>query len=314
MNAQSANWDDLRFFLAVAKAGSLSGAARTLGVNHSTVFRRIGGFEERLGVRLFDRLPSGYLLTAAGEQLYESALRIEEEVAGIDRTVRGQDLSLSGVLRITTLDMLALSILPRHLVAFRESYPGIELELAISNVTLNLTKREADVALRVGNKPPESLVGRRLGQLAFAVYGAIEYLQQRRETELPHHEWIGFDYEHAALARRFAAFLPEVQPAFRVNSVAVAVAAAREGIGLAPLPCALADQDPTLERVCELPSDFTLDLWLLTHEDLQKTARVRAFLDFLAEALAEDAELFEGKRPEAWRESFSRAPESPESR
>lgn len=301
MNAQAENWDELRIFLAVARAGSLSGAARSLGVNHSTVFRRIGTFEERLGVRLFERVPSGYLLTPAGEEMQEAALRVEEEVAAIGRRVRGQDLRLSGSLRITTIDMLALWLLPRHLTRFRQDYPGIELEVSVSNAALNLTKREADIALRIGNTPPESLVGRRVGRLVFAVYAARDYRALHQESELRHHDWIGFDSEHAALARRFAEFLPEVQPAYRVNSVAAAVAAATVGIGLAPLPCAIADREQGLERICDLPASFTLDLWLLTHEDLRHTARIRAFMDFVAEALSGEADLLEGRMPEAWR-------------
>ena len=303
MNAQTQNWDDLRIFLAVARAGSLSGAARGLGVNHSTVFRRIGAFEEMLGVRLFERVPSGYLLTPAGEEMRDAALRVEEEVTAIGRKVRGQDLRLSGSLRITTIDMLALWLLPRHLTRFRQDYPGIELEVSVSNAALSLTRREADIALRIGNRPPENLVGRRVGRLVFAVYAARHYRERRLEKELESHDWIGFDSEHAALARRFAEFLPEVQPAYRVNSVAAAVAAATTGMGLAPLPCGIADREPTLERLCDLPDSFTLDLWLLTHEDLRRTARIRAFMDFMAEALAEERELLEGRKPEAWRES-----------
>lgn len=291
MDARIDDWNDLRLFLAVARAGTLSGAAREIGVNHSTVFRRIGAFEETLGVRLFDRLPNGYALTAAGEAMQTSALRVEAEIAALDRRVTGQDLRLSGVVRITTVDMLAQGLLPRHLLAFRRAYPGIEIELTLGNATLNLTRREADVALRVGNQPPESLVGRRVGRLAFAVYGAEADGATEPLAEKP---WIGFDAEHAPLVRAFAGFLPGVRPAFRVNSVAAAIAAARAGIGLATLPCGIADLDPGLTRVAPLPESFTLDLWLLTHEDLRRTARIRAFLDFMAEALAQEAPLLEG--------------------
>ncbi|MBB1498121.1 LysR family transcriptional regulator [Paracoccus sp. MC1862] len=291
MDARIDNWDDLRLFLAVARAGTLSGAAREIGVNHSTVFRRIGAFEEALGVRLFDRLPSGYALTAAGEAMQESALRVEEEIAALDRRVTGQDLRLSGIVRITTVDMLAQGLLPRHLLAFRRAYPGIEIELTVGNATLNLTRREADVALRVGNQPPETLVGRRVGRLVFAVYGANADGATEPLTGQP---WIGFDAEHAPLVRAFAEFLPDVRPAFRVNSVAAAIAAARAGLGLATLPCGVADLEPELRRIAPLPESFTLDLWLLTHEDLRRTARIRAFLDFMAEALAQEAPLLEG--------------------
>lgn len=294
MDAKQENWDDLRVFLAVARSGSLSGAARTLGVNHSTVFRRIGAFEADLGVRLFERQSGGYLLTSAGEELRDGALRVEEEIASLSRKVTGQDLRLSGAVRVTTIDMLAFGLLPRHLAAFRHAYPGIEIELVVGNVALNLSRREADVALRVGNAPAETLVGRRVGRLAFAVYASADYRARRPEADLALHDWIGFDSEHEALVRRVARFLPDVRPMLRTNSVAAALSAAKAGMGLAPLPCGLADLEPDLVRVAPLPEDFTLDLWLLTHEDLRQTARIRAFLDFLAEALAKEADLLEG--------------------
>ncbi|WIY52063.1 LysR family transcriptional regulator [Devosia sp. YIM 151766] len=294
MDAKAQNWDDLRYFLAVAKTGSLSGAARRLGVNHSTVFRRIGAFETQLGVRLFERLPSGYLLTQAGEEMREGALRVEDEIASLSRKVTGQDLRLSGTIRVTTLDMLAFGLLPRHLANFRTVYPGIEVELIVGNVTLNLNRREADIALRVGNTPPETLVGRRVGQLVFAIYGSENYLAGKGGTGLEQHDWIGFDTEHAALTRRFSAFLPAAQPLLRTNSIAAAIAATKAGMGLAPLPCGLADLEPDLVHVAALPEDFTLDLWLLTHEDLRQTARIRAFLDFLAGELAREAPLLKG--------------------
>lgn len=295
VSAQVDDWDDLRLFLAVARSGTLSGAARTLGVNHSTVFRRIGAFEAALGVRLFERQPTGYLLTPAGEEMQAGALRVEEEIAGLSRKVTGQDLRLSGTVRVTTIDMLAFGLLPRHLADFRKAYPGIEIELIVGNATLNLSRREADVALRVGNEPPESLVGRRAGRLVFAVYGSADYCSENTEPDLARHNWIGFDAEHAALVHRFSSFLPEVKPALRANSVAAAVAATKAGLGLAPLPCGIADLEPDLVRVAPLPDNFTLDLWLLTHEDLRRTARIRAFLDFVADALMKEAPLLEGR-------------------
>ena len=287
MNAQLANWDDLRVFLAVARAGSLSGAARSLGVNHSTVFRRIAGFEEMLGVRLFERLPNGYALTPVGEETLSIVERIEGDVAMLDRTVTGQDLRLSGTVRITATDMLVFWLLPGHLRRFRAAYPGIEVEIVVGNEALNLSRRETDIALRIGNTPPETLVGRRVGRLEFAVYGAPDYLAARPGDDLTRHDWIGLDSAHAPLIRRFEQFLPGVRPAVRSNSVACTVRLAKAGLGLAVLPCAIADLKPDLIRFAEVPETFTLDLWLLTHEDLRHTARIRAVLDFLTPALAE---------------------------
>ncbi|MFP7571771.1 LysR family transcriptional regulator [Marivita sp. S2033] len=285
MNAQLTNWDDLRVFLAVARAGSLSGAARSLGVNHSTVFRRIAGVEDRLGVRLFERLPTGYALTAAGEEALGLVERIEADVTTLDRTVTGQDLRLSGSVRITATDMLAFWLLPDHLARFRKSYPGIEVEIVVGNETLNLSRRETDVALRIGNTPPETLVGRRVGRLDFAVYGAPEYCASHPDADLAKHDWIGFDSAHAPLSRELEKLVPGIRPSIRSNSVACAVRLAKAGLGLAVLPCAIAELKADLIRVCELPNTFGLDLWLLTHEDLRHTARIRAVLEFLTPAL-----------------------------
>jgi DNA-binding transcriptional LysR family regulator len=287
MNAHVANWDDLRVFLTVARTGNLSGAARSLGVNHSTVFRRIAGFEAALGVRLFERLPTGYVLTPAGEETLSIVERIEADVATLDRTVTGQDLRLSGTVRITAIDMVAFWLLPDHLARFRETYPGIEIELGVGNEALNLSRRETDIALRIGNTPPETLVGRRVGRLDFAIYGAPAYCAVRMNSDLAQQDWVGLDSAHAPLSRFFEQFLPGVRPAVRSNSVACTVRLARAGLGLAILPCVIADQKSGLIRVAEVPDRFGLDLWLLTHEDLRHTARIRAVLDFLAMALVE---------------------------
>ncbi|HQU69040.1 MAG TPA: LysR family transcriptional regulator [Albidovulum sp.] len=297
MDAQDQNWDDYRLFLAIAQTGTLSGAARLLGVTHSTVFRRLGSFEDRLGVRLFERLPSGYALTAAGEAMQQTATRIDDEIAAIRRQVTGQDQRLSGQVRITATDMLAIGLLPPHLAAFRAAWPGIDLELLVSDMRLDLTRREADVALRLGNPVQETLVGRRVGRLAFAIYASAARHRAGIAEDLAHNDWIGFGSGHAPLRQVLADWLPGLRPQFRTNSISAAVAAARAGIGLAPLPCAIADPDPNLLRVVPFPGDFRLDLWLLTHEDLRQTARIRAFVDFIAEALAAQAGLLEGRRP-----------------
>lgn len=296
MDAQDQNWDDYRLFLAIAQAGTLSGAARLLGVTHSTVFRRLGGFEDRLGVRLFERLPSGYVLTDAGEAMQQATARIDDEIAAIRRQVTGQDQRPSGTIRITTIDLLAVGVLPRHVAAFRAEWPGIEIEVVVADTVLDLTRREADVALRIGNPAQETLVGRRVGQLAFAVYGAAA--PQARELDDPATaDWIGYGSAHGPLSRNLERWWPRARQVYRTNSITAAYAGAKAGIGLAALPCVIADCDPELIRAASLPEDFGLDLWLLTHEDLRQTARIRIFLDFMAAALAADADLLEGRCP-----------------
>lgn len=289
------DWDDLRLFLAVARAGSLSGAARVLGVTHSTVFRRIGAFEQKLAVRLFDRLPVGYVLTAAGEEMRDSVIRIEEEISALALKVTGQDQRPSGTIRITATDMLAVGVLPRHIAAFQANWPGIEVEAIVSDTVLDLTRREADVAFRVGNPTQEMLVGRKVGRLAFAVYAAA--LRSPGLDDPQQADWIGYGSAHGPLSRSLARWWPHMRQVYRTNSINAAHAAARAGIGLAALPCVIADRDPELVRVAPFPEDFALDLWLLIHEDLRNTARIRMFLDFMAAALAADADLLEGRRP-----------------
>lgn len=293
MNAQAQDWDDLRLFLAVARAGSLSGAARSLGVTHSTVLRRIGAFEARLGVRLFDRLPGGYALTQAGEEMRDSVIRIEEEITALALKVTGQDQRPTGTIRITTTDLLAVGVLPRHVAAFRAEWSEIEIEVIVADTVLDLTRREADVALRIGNPGQETLIGRRVGRLAFAAYGAAD----RPPGDPGEGDWIGYGSAHGPLSRNLARWWPDARQVYRTNSIIAAHAGAKAGIGLAALPCVIADCDPSLIRAAALPEDFMLDLWLLIHEDLRQTARIRLFLDFMATALAADADLLEGRCP-----------------
>jgi DNA-binding transcriptional LysR family regulator len=155
------DWNDLRSFLAIARQGSLQGAARTLGVNHSTVFRRLNALEARLGARLFDRSARGYALTAGGEHMLASAERVEDEILGLEHRLLGGDVRLSGTLRVTTTDTLVHGVLGPHLRAFQTAYPAIELELITGNAFFDLYKREADVALRPSRHPatPWSVAG-----------------------------------------------------------------------------------------------------------------------------------------------------------
>lgn len=293
------DWDDLRVFLAVARTGSLSGAARVLGVNHSTVFRRLGGFEKRLGVRLFDRLPNGYVRTNAGDEMLGAAAAIEEQVMALERRVTGRDLELRGTLRVTTTETIGLTFGPPHLAAFHRAYPGIAVELVAANERMSLSRRDADVAIRPTNTPPEALVGRRVARIAWAVYAP----KGRRGVDAfaPGEAWLDVDdsFGHQALTRWVSARVPAEAIALRANSMTVLREACRAGLGLALLPCYMGDGDAGLRRVGDLIPDLGTDLWLLTHEDLRQTARVRAFLDFMGEAIARDRDLIEGRRPRA---------------
>ncbi len=294
------DWDDLRVFKAVADAGSLSGAATALGVNHSTVFRRLNALERELGVRLFERQRSGYLLTASGEELAAAAGDLAGRIDGVERRIQGRDVRLRGPLRVVTRDTLLQRLLTPHLAGFRESYPLVELELAVSNQPPGLD-REAHVAVSPTNAPDERLVGRRAAGIAFAIYGAYDYLALNAELDdLTTHDWI---QPSGALVLTPAynwmmVELADARVVFRVNTFMGVLDACRAGMGLAVLPCFLADGDRHLTRVREPNRDLDLGLWLLTHEELRHTPRVRAFMDFMGQTIERVRPVLEGAQGE----------------
>jgi DNA-binding transcriptional LysR family regulator len=291
------DWDHLRYFLAVSQAGSLAGAAAVLGVNHSTVFRRINALEDQLGVRLFDRLREGYALTAAGEAVAQQANRAAESIDALQRAVLGRDHALRGEVRITTAPNLATEFVAPALTALRISHPGIHVELAVSDTDYDLARRQADLALRATSAPPDYLVGRRVLAVPWFVYGSEAYLQQRGAprtvADLAGHDLVGAD----ETLRRLPAYawLQANHPrecfaatANQLNTIAALIAA---GLGLGVLP---ADQHrPGLVRLFAVAPAFTSDLWLLTHPDLRHAARIRAVSDHLLQALRTDPRLRE---------------------
>jgi len=291
------DWDDLQYFLSVARHGSLAGAARELGVNHTTVYRRVLALEKKQSVRLFDRTDGAYALTAAGEEMQASAEKIAEEVDGLTRRLSGRDLRLSGGIRVTTTDTLAYRFLGPHFAAFHQAYPGIELEIILDSQHLNLTKRQADIAIRPTENPPENLVGRSVSGLGFAVYGSDDYLAAHAQTDdLSAHTWLGFDdsLSHLMSARWMNEHLINPKMPLKANNFFALFSGALAGMGLAMLPCFLADTEPGLSRFPGLDVQRGGGLWLLTHEDLRYTARIRAFMDFFYEALGREKHVLEG--------------------
>lgn len=278
MNEMVLHWDDLRVVQAIAKAGSLAGAGRGLGASHATVFRRLNAIESRLGVALFERSRSGYAPTPAGEDLAAVAERVEAEVLGAERRVVGRDMRLSGTIRVTTTDTLLMGLLSPIFAGFQQAHSDIVLEVAVSNQLFNLSQRDADVAVRPSSSPPEHLVGRRVGVIAQAVYARVG---------VPPDNWVGPDRHlgYAALDTWMAENGANERCRYRVDTMFGMLAAARDGLGRAVLPCYLADADPALVRLGEPIPELATDLWLLTHPDLRRVARIRAFMAYVAEAL-----------------------------
>lgn len=280
MNEQLMPWDDLRVVLAIATAGSLAGAARRLDASHATLFRRLNAIEARLGVRLFERSRRGYAPTAAGTELAEVAERIAGEVQEVERRLAGRDLQLSGTLRVTTTDTLLMGLLSPIFADFRRAHPHIQLEVAVSNQRFDLARRDADVALRPSASPPQHLVGRRVALIEQAIYG-------RPGDDPTEADWIGPDrhLDYDALATWLADAGLTDRCHYRIDTLLGMLAAARDGLGCAVLPCYLADAEPALCRLGEPIPALATELWLLTHPDLRRVTRIRAFMEFVAAAL-----------------------------
>ena len=292
------NWDDLRVFLAIGHARSLTEAANELGVNQSTVSRRLAAMERALDARLIERVEGGHALTAAGTELHATASNVAEEVARIDRRVAGRNARLSGRLRVTCTDNFSNSYLAPHFARFAQLHPDIDLDLATRYQHLSLARREADVAIRTTVKPSDTLIGRRLFRFALAVYGAAELVAELGERPEPATlPWIGWDseaYNRLMILDHF----PTARIRHRADSLLDMRSLARAGLGVAVIGCFAADPDPGLRRVYPEPiTDNKMDLWVLSHPDLWRAARVRAFTRFIADAFMADRDLFEGHRP-----------------
>ena len=287
------DWNDLRTVLAVARAGSLAGAARELGLRHSTVFRRIEDAERRLGARLFERARSGWTPNAQGESVARAAAEMETAALSAERSVSGADERLEGVIRVATSELLAAYLLMPLLARFLAEHPGIEIEADVSNRNVDLTRREADLALRATVQPPETLVGRRVAVMRYAVYASRRVVGRRRGlpvlAELP---WVGFDERiaHYQIARWFREALPQVRPRLRLDSMPALLKAAAAGVGAVLLPTFAGAQEPALLRVTPAIEGPEMGLWLLNHPDVRGNARVRALSAFLAQAVPVELE------------------------
>ncbi|WP_417863695.1 LysR family transcriptional regulator [Vreelandella venusta] len=297
MNEQQIRWDDLQIVLAIAETGSLSGASQALRISHATVFRRLNEMERRLKVTLFERSRTGYIPTLSGDDLAASARRVQSEVKGAERRIIGQDLTLSGSLRITTTDTLFAGLLSPLLASFRQRYPDITLEVVISNQRQSLSRREADIAIRPTRQPPETLVGRKLSDISLAIYGQKALWQNAPlllNTPLPldpvslqQEAWIGPDVQLGDTA--LEKWMMDKRAAYKLDSMLGMQSAVRHGAGIAVLPCYLADADEALLKLSAPIEALTTPLWLLTHPDLRHVARVRAFMQAIAEGVGQQS-------------------------
>lgn len=295
--ASRLDWDDLRYVLAVARAGSLSGAARALAVMHSTMLRRIDAIEEKLQVRLFERFRNGYVPTEAGEELQRVAEQCEPLVAEAERRIVGGDTRLTGMLRVTTAYVLAQHLLPPALATFCAAHPAIEVELHMSRERIDLSRREADVALRMSAQVPDYLVGCKLAEVRMRVYGwhAAPFLSAATKTRKPRSiqtlvqefPWISFerDGQDRIYDRWLQAHVPQSSVVVRADSFPTTLALLRTGMGVTLLPEFVARDAAGLVALSAPIEELQQPLWILTHPDLRNTARVRAFMQVVGDGL-----------------------------
>lgn len=286
-DSHNLNWDDLKFFLAVARSGTIRGGADSIQVNHTTLTRRLSLMEDSIGSRLFDRSRQGLVLTQLGEDLLPHARRVEEEMTAAARAIVGRDAEPAGTVYVTLPHGLAMTSLMDDLSAFADRYSDIELNLTFTNDIADLTRREADVSLRVAHEVTDDVVGRRLVQMSQAAYCSRAYATRVKDNGGEGLHLIGWHEPEGAITAKWIAesCYPRATLKHRVSELVPLITLAASGLGMAYLACNIGDRHPDLIRApFQHPLPYR-SIWLLLHRDLRNTARVRLFVDFLAERI-----------------------------
>lgn len=304
------DWGNLRFFLELARTGSLSRAAQRLAVDRNTVARRIAALEEELGLSLFERGPQGWTHTAAGRELAELASRVEQDVLALARRADAEDrAALEGTVRLTTATHISAHLLVPALPALRSAHPGLVLEIAADQRTFDLTRREADLALRMGRPRDAGLVTRKLTDVGYGFFASPVVVGNRRSVDFAIDPFVAFDESLASVPqeRWIAKVAPERRVVFRCNSTASLAAAARAGVGVAMLPLFVAGSMPDLVQL-EGPEPIPHELWLLVHGDLRRAPRVEAVIAWVDELVERARPLVSGRAQADRRDSVHSAP------
>jgi DNA-binding transcriptional LysR family regulator len=278
------DWDDLRHFLAVAQAGTLSGAARRLGVDHATVSRRVMALEATLQTRLVERLPISCRLTVLGEQVFQRAAQMEAGAFSIEREVRAAQSPLVGKVTVSAPPVLATNVLVRQMAAFRRQYPDIRLAVASQVPPVSLRRREADIAIRLFRPTEPGSVTRKLGLMPFALYARRDYAARRPPSMW---EFIAYDAQFADMPhQRWLLAVAGSRPVIcEVSDITSQQMAARTGIGVAGLPRFLGDRDPDLERLPFDGETFAREIWSVVHADLKRSTAIRSVMAFIVDAI-----------------------------
>ena len=307
------DWDDVRFFLATCREGSLSGAARVLQVDHVTVARRIALLEERLGAKLLSRTPEGFSVTAAGQSILRHCETMESAALNLERLVAGQDTRIAGSVRLTSTDALGYAVIVPCLVALRETHPELQIDLLPAVRSLDIARREIDLAVRFSLSRPSgaSLICRKLGSVGFALYASPQYLAGRgtpaRGDGLRGHDIITYTGWPPGMGPRFTGeSLDGARTTVRSNDRFLQVRATAVGLGISELACFLGDECPDLVRVWPDQTPTLRSVWLVMHEDLRRTVRVRVVAAAVAAAFEQNASFLRHGRRRAHRRPSSR--------
>lgn len=293
------DWNDVRYFLALSRLGSVRAAGESLGVSHSTVARRVEALEVQLAARLFDRSRDGYALTAAGRLMLPGAERVEREMAALERELAGQDERLEGPVRITCCDHYVSEMMLEELTVFCAAYPGIDLCITTDSRAFDLAKREADIAVRtlaIDDEPEAHLIGRKLVGIHCANYVATAHAHRLDpDVEGTAPRWLSFDNRDFFCTMVATTSYPAVPVWGAFSSLALLMQATRAGLGIAMLPCYVADRDPALRRLARPDLRHVANLWSVSHPDLRDNARFRAARDCVVQALLRREPLFQGR-------------------
>lgn len=293
------DWEDLKTFVAVAKSGTVRGGADRLGVHHATVGRRIARLEKVTGTRLFDRRPEGLSLTPTGEELLTVSARVAEELEAAGRRIAGEDSVAKGRVTASMGEPVATQLIAPGLPEFAVRFPELELRVSSTWTLEDLSRGEADVAIRADNNPAESLVGKRLFRYAETVYASPGYLGAYSNRAAGNRgRWIGWggDAHPRPLWVEKTEFAEtEVWGGF--SEISLQVAAAEAGLGLIALPCFIGDRSPGLCRAFGEKPRSVRDIWLLTHPDLRRLRRIKVVMEFLEARMRLHRDLIEGRQP-----------------
>lgn len=279
------DWDDIQVFLAVANTGTVRGASRELGITHATVSRRLHQLEDKLGAQLFDRTSTKHQLSKVGLSIHSAAQRAKESMAEIDRLAFAQDTRLAGIVRLSILESLYISVLHPYLCTFQQQNPLIEIDLITTERLKNLAQREADIVIRITTTPPDHAYGRKLANSPLTCYTSARYLENRPELDC----WVALEHQ------------PANKPPFpartvlTANSLVVAAETIKSGAGIGMLPCFIGDNDPDLMRLPKSSLIPDMEIWALMHEDVQHTPRVRLLMDFIYDVFSKEKNRIEGK-------------------